>query len=183
MAIRPYQPDNALASDVQSAHSLKGLLRSNKEAGVKEAAQQFEALFLQIMLKTMRETTAQDGLMDSDASRFFTGMLDEQLAKNVSRQGGLGLAKMLEEQLSRRMNSADDTTEENMMFNMGQWLSAPFIVLGIIMLAISCRQKKPVKPLEHVHQKPASKPHPQPVKIVAANQRQQSSVKPKKKKK
>jgi len=120
MAIRPYQPDNALASDVQSAHSLKGLLRSNKEAGIKEAAQQFEALFLQIMLKSMRETTAQDGLMDSDASRFFTGMLDEQLAKNVSRQGGLGLAKMLEEQLSRRINGAGDTiaTEESMMGNM-----------------------------------------------------------------
>ncbi|MCL2021943.1 MAG: flagellar assembly peptidoglycan hydrolase FlgJ [Betaproteobacteria bacterium] len=128
MAIRTYQPDNALASDIQSIHSLKGRLRSNREAGVKEAAQQFEALFLQIMLKSMRETTSQDGLMDSDATRFFTGMLDEQLASNVSKQGGLGLAKMLEEQLSRRINGTGDsiTTEENiMMGNMVEGVISP----------------------------------------------------------
>ncbi|MCL2075722.1 MAG: flagellar assembly peptidoglycan hydrolase FlgJ [Betaproteobacteria bacterium] len=111
MAIQSILPDNTLASDVQSIHGLKGQLRTNREAGIREAAQQFEALFLQIMLKSMRETTDQDSIMDSDASRFFTGMLDEQLAKNLSKQGGLGLARMLEEQLSRRMNESSQEEE------------------------------------------------------------------------
>jgi len=73
--------------------------------------------------------------------------------------------------------------EQNMMFNMGQWLSSPFIILGVISLIISSQQKKPVKSLEHVHQKPVGKPLPQPEKKVATNHRHQSSVKPKKKKK
>ncbi|MDR0233870.1 MAG: flagellar assembly peptidoglycan hydrolase FlgJ [Zoogloeaceae bacterium] len=113
MAIQNLPPDNALASDVQSLTSLKGRLRTNREAGVREAAQQFEALFLQMMLKSMRDTTSQDGLMDSDATRFFTGMLDEQIAKNISMQGGLGLAKMLEAQLSRRAASPTDETGDD----------------------------------------------------------------------
>jgi len=116
MAIQNALPDNALATDIQSIHGLKGRLRANREAGIKEAAEQFEALFLQIMLKSMRATTSQDGMLDSDATRFFTGMLDEQLAKNISKQGGLGLAKMLEKQLGRQMGMGDiELTEESTM--------------------------------------------------------------------
>jgi len=127
MAIQSTSPDNTLASDVQSVQGLKGRLRTNREAGIKEAAQQFEALFLQIMLKSMRATTSQDGLLDSDATRFFTGMMDEQLAKNLSQQGGLGLAKMLEEQLGRQMKGAGDLslTEENTMYTAVENMATP----------------------------------------------------------
>ena len=72
--------------------------------------------------------------------------------------------------------------EQNMMFNMGQWLSTPFIILGVISLFISSRQKKPLLPLVPSHQKPVSKPHPQPEKKVPEN-RKVSSIKPRKKKK
>ncbi|MDR1888551.1 MAG: flagellar assembly peptidoglycan hydrolase FlgJ [Zoogloeaceae bacterium] len=94
----------SLAGDVQSARDLRTKFKMDKEAGVKAAAQEFEALFLQVMLKSMRATTSQDGFMDSDASRFFTGMLDEQVAKDISRTGSIGLARVLEEQLSTRIN-------------------------------------------------------------------------------
>jgi flagellar protein FlgJ len=97
----------SLAADVQAARDLRAKFKTDKEAGVKAAAQEFEALFLQMMLKSMRTTTDQDTFMDSDASRFFTGMLDEQIAKDVSKTGGIGLAKVLEEQLSRRINGPD----------------------------------------------------------------------------
>ena len=74
--------------------------------------------------------------------------------------------------------------EQNMMFNMGQWLSSPFIILGVIMLVISSRQKKPAITLAAPsHQKPAAKPQLQPEKKVAAHQHQNSGIKPKKKKK
>jgi flagellar protein FlgJ len=94
----------SLAADVQAARDLRTKFRTDKEAGVKAAAQEFEALFLQMMLKSMRATTDQDTLMDSDASRFFTGMLDEQVAQDISRTGSVGLAQALEEQLSRRVS-------------------------------------------------------------------------------
>ena len=76
--------------------------------------------------------------------------------------------------------------EQNMMFNMGQLLSSPFIILGIISLIVSTRQKKPAPLPDHVrppHQKKTIVT-PQPAKIISSNHhRQQSSIKPKKKKK
>ncbi|GHT93880.1 flagellar rod assembly protein/muramidase FlgJ [Betaproteobacteria bacterium] len=105
MAINKVTDAASLAGDVQGARDLRAKFRTDKEAGVKAAAQEFEALFLQMMLKSMRQTTDQDSFMESDASRFYTSMLDEQIAKDISRTGSIGLAKVLEEQLSRRMNN------------------------------------------------------------------------------
>lgn len=105
MAINKVTDAASLAGDVQGARDLRAKFRTDKEAGIKAAAQEFEALFLQMMLKSMRATTDQDSFMESDASRFYTGMLDEQVAKDISRTGTIGLAKVLEEQLSRRMNN------------------------------------------------------------------------------
>ncbi|MDR2626239.1 MAG: flagellar assembly peptidoglycan hydrolase FlgJ [Zoogloeaceae bacterium] len=93
----------SLAADVQSARELRAKFKTDKDAGVKAAAQEFEALFLQMMLKSMRATTDQDSLMDNEASRFFTGMFDEQIAKDLSRTGSIGLAQILKEQLRRRI--------------------------------------------------------------------------------
>jgi flagellar protein FlgJ len=107
MAINKTTDALSLAGDVQGARDLRTKFKTDKEAGVKAAAQEFEALFLQMMLKSMRATTDQDSIMDSDASRFYTGMLDEQLAKDISKTGSIGLAKVLEEQLGRRINGTD----------------------------------------------------------------------------
>jgi flagellar protein FlgJ len=97
--------DNMLAADVKSAQALRARFKTDPQAGVREAAQEFEAMFLQMLMKSMRETMSQDGLMESDASRFFTGMLDEQMAKDLSRTGRMGLAQILEAQLSRNLNT------------------------------------------------------------------------------
>jgi flagellar protein FlgJ len=107
--------DNALAADVRSAQELRARFNTDRSAGIKAAAQEFEALFLQVLMKSMRETTSQDGLMESDASRFFTGMLDEQRAKDISRTGTIGLAQVLEQQLTQNLalaTSDDDPADE-----------------------------------------------------------------------
>ncbi|MGB4468378.1 MAG: flagellar assembly peptidoglycan hydrolase FlgJ [Azovibrio sp.] len=95
-----------LAMDVKGAQDLRAQFKTDPQAGVKSAAQEFEALFLQMVMKSMRATTSQDSLMDSDSSRFFTGMLDQQVAKDLSRSGSLGLAGLLEQQLSQQMGMA-----------------------------------------------------------------------------
>lgn len=95
---------NSLAADLQSVQDLRAQFKNDPQAGVKAAAQEFEALFLQMVMKSMRATTSQDGLLDSESSRFFTGMLDQQVAKDISQTGTLGLAQLLETQLSRRLN-------------------------------------------------------------------------------
>lgn len=102
------QPNRA-AFDVKSAQDVREQFAKNPQQGLKAAAQQFETLFLQMVMKSMRDTVPQDGMMESDQSRFYTGLLDQQLAQNLSTSGkGLGFARLIEQQLGRNLNSAGD---------------------------------------------------------------------------
>ena len=68
--------------DSRTTANLRQALKDDPRAGLRQAAQQFEGLLLQMMLKSMRDATPQDGLLDSDQTRFFTTILDQQLAQN-----------------------------------------------------------------------------------------------------
>lgn len=94
-----------LAIDTQSLAQLRAQARSSPDQALKVAAQQFESVFMNMMLKSMREATPQDGMMDSDQTRMFTSMLDQQLSQSMSGRG-IGLADMLVKQLSRTGLSA-----------------------------------------------------------------------------
>ena len=73
--------------------------------------------------------------------------------------------------------------EQNMLFNMGQYLSMPFIILGIIMLIITTRKEKPALLPDTRQPQKNTVVRPQKVKPAAVNHHQPSSIKPKKKKK
>ncbi|MCX7172483.1 MAG: flagellar assembly peptidoglycan hydrolase FlgJ [Proteobacteria bacterium] len=93
---------NQFSLDVKGLSDLKRQVHENSPQGIKQAAQQFEALFLQIVLKSMREATPHEGMFDSDQSRMYESLLDQQLAQVLSTKGkGTGLAAMIEKQLSR----------------------------------------------------------------------------------
>ena len=87
-----------LAVDANSLSDLKQATTQNTPGAIKETAKQFEALFVGMMLKSMRKATPQDGPMDSEQGKMFTSMLDEQLSQKVATRG-LGLADMLEKQM------------------------------------------------------------------------------------
>lgn len=63
------------------------------------AAQQFEAYFLQLMLRSMRETLAQDSPFDSAETRMFGEMFDQQVAMNIARSKDMGLAGLIEQHI------------------------------------------------------------------------------------
>ena len=67
---------------------------------LREAAQGFESVFLQMLLKSMRSTVNKSGFLDGGkGEEIFTGMMDQNFAEAASRQGGgVGLAKMIVEQ-------------------------------------------------------------------------------------
>lgn len=90
-----------LAVDVRQSDDLRLKLKQNPREGLKQVAEQFESLFLNMMLKSMRDTLPQDGLFDSDQSRFYTSMLDQQMAQKLSSSGQLGFAKLIEQQMGR----------------------------------------------------------------------------------
>lgn len=95
-----------LAFDANSLNQLKRSAQSNSPEAIKAAAKQFEAVFLNMVMKSMREASPQDGPFDSEQSRTFTAMLDQQLSNNLA-QKGVGLADILTRQLSKTINPAD----------------------------------------------------------------------------
>ena len=71
-----------------------------KGENIKQVAQQFESIFVQMMMKSMRDTVQEGGLLNDDSMRFYQDMMDQQLSVDLSTQGGIGLAKTIERQLS-----------------------------------------------------------------------------------
>ncbi|RCV90942.1 flagellar assembly peptidoglycan hydrolase FlgJ [Billgrantia montanilacus] len=96
MSIQDFSSQFAL--DVQGLERLKQTARNDEAAGLKGAAQQFEALFLQMMLKSMRDATPTTGLLDSEQTEFYQSMLDQQWAQTMAGRG-IGLADHLVAQL------------------------------------------------------------------------------------
>ncbi|HRP74267.1 MAG TPA: flagellar assembly peptidoglycan hydrolase FlgJ [Rhodocyclaceae bacterium] len=89
------------AMDPNAFGDLKRLARENNSPeALRAAAKQFEALFLQMVLKAMRDATPPNGLFDSDQTRMLQGLHDQQMAMNLSLQGrGTGLADVIFRQL------------------------------------------------------------------------------------
>lgn len=97
-----------LAFNPQALDSVRAqALKTDTREGIKAAAQQFETYFLQMMLRSMRETLSQDGLFDSQETRSFTEMFDQQLSQTVAQGKGIGLADILIAQIERSLPKAD----------------------------------------------------------------------------
>ncbi|HQT31281.1 MAG TPA: flagellar assembly peptidoglycan hydrolase FlgJ [Thiobacillus sp.] len=89
-----------LAIDASSLNQLKlGAAQSSPEA-LKAAAQQFEAVFMNMLMKSMRDATPKEGMFDNDQTRMYTSMLDQQLSQRLASRG-IGLADVMVRQLSR----------------------------------------------------------------------------------
>ena len=65
-------------------------------------AEQFESLFINMMLKEMRKTVSRSDLLGSEAMESYEQMFDQQIALGMSRAGGIGLAPFIEAQLARQ---------------------------------------------------------------------------------
>lgn len=81
-----------------------------RPANLEQAAQSFEALLVGQMLKMVRESSQGGGLGESDgASSSVYEMAEENLAKELTRNGGLGLAKLIARQLSQPSHKLNDS--------------------------------------------------------------------------
>jgi flagellar protein FlgJ len=87
-------------TDFNGLAKLKNEARNQSPEAVKEVAKQFESIFLNNVLKSMREAKLADGLMDNDQSKFYSEMYDQQLAVHLSGSPGVGFADLIVKQLS-----------------------------------------------------------------------------------
>ena len=102
----PADASQSLALDANALAGLRRQARESPEQALSKAAGQFEALFLNMVLKQMRASLPKDGPLDSDTMRTYTSMFDQQIAQHLSNRG-IGLREALERQLSKRMGSVD----------------------------------------------------------------------------
>lgn len=88
--------------DARSLDALKSKAAADPRAAVRDAAKQFESLFMNELMKSMRSTTLASGMLDNAGSSMGTDMLDSQLATQLSGMKG-GLSDAIAKQLERQM--------------------------------------------------------------------------------
>jgi flagellar protein FlgJ len=108
----PADASQSLALDANALAGLRRQARESPEQALSKAAGQFEALFLNMVLKQMRESLPKDGPLDSDTMRTYTSMFDQQISQHLSSRG-IGLRDALERQLAKRMGSGDAPKSAN----------------------------------------------------------------------
>lgn len=90
--------------------STAGLTQEQKNRRLRDACEGFESIFIQKMWQQMRATLPKEGLLKGRDEAYWQDMYDQELAKSMTSAGGIGLADMMFEQLSRNLVSASRTT-------------------------------------------------------------------------
>lgn len=106
-------PDTSVYTDFTGLAGLKAQARQDSPEALREVAKQFEAIFIQMMLKSMREASLGDGLMDGPQMDNYMGMYDQQLSLSLAKGPGLGFSDLLVQQLGggrKPQDGADATT-------------------------------------------------------------------------
>jgi flagellar protein FlgJ len=87
------------AFDVRSLDTLKREAGRQSPGALKAAAKQMEGIFVQMMMKSMRDATFKDDLLNSQSAEMYTAMHDQQVAQNIAGSGQLGFADLIVRQL------------------------------------------------------------------------------------
>lgn len=98
-------------TDLSGLDSIKQLAQSDRKGALREVARQFEAVFLNIVLKSMRsanEAFADDELFNTQQSRMYRDMYDQQVSLSMTEGAGLGLADMLVKQLGHFVDRSEE---------------------------------------------------------------------------
>lgn len=99
-------------TDLQGLSKLRSLTRQDSGKGLDMVAQQFEALFLQMMLKSVQDSSFGDPLFGSQQMDFYRDMHDKQLSVDLAHKGGVGIADMLVQQLGKHLPQNKETVSE-----------------------------------------------------------------------
>lgn len=96
-------------NDLASLGRLKAQSTEKPKEALQEAAKQFEALFVSMMLKAMRDTLPEDGMFGSNSMKNYQEMFDQQLSLDLSRNSGMGLSDLIARQLSAGIPNSINT--------------------------------------------------------------------------
>jgi len=94
-------------ADFGGLGELRGKAQRNDKTALRESAEQFEALFIQMMLKSMREANnvLKSDMFQSNALDTFQGMYDKELSMSMAKRNALGFADLMVKQLSQQQSA------------------------------------------------------------------------------
>jgi len=92
-------PDNSVYTDFRGLAQLRHKAASDTPAALQEVGKHFEALFIQMMLQSMRQASPGDPLLGGKEGEMYRDLFDKQISENLSSHGGLGLADIIVRQL------------------------------------------------------------------------------------
>ena len=98
------QSMNRFAYDFSSINQLKRNAVSGSTDSIKQVADQFETLFVNMMMQSMRKAVPNGGLFNQSAMQLFTSMFDQQIAQQAAGKG-LGLSNVIVKQLTNQPHS------------------------------------------------------------------------------
>ena len=98
------------AWDAQSLNELKAKAGEDPAANIRPVARQVEGMFVQMMLKSMRDALPKDGLFSSEHTRLYTSMYDQQIAQQMTAGKGLGLAERMVKQMTPEQPLPEEST-------------------------------------------------------------------------
>jgi peptidoglycan hydrolase FlgJ len=113
--------------DFNALAQLKGDAARDPSKAVRKTAEQFEAYFIQQMMKTMRESIEKSDLVEGGNMEMYQDLMDKEVSLSMAKRGGMGLADMME----RQMNQAQAmSTQDALRQRQPMSLSAPALPLN-----------------------------------------------------
>jgi flagellar protein FlgJ len=108
--------DNAIGNtrsylDFEGLGQLKGQARQDAKSATRETAQQFEAMFIQMMMKSMRESVMKSDLSENAPLETYQGMFDKEVSMQLAKKNSMGLADMLVKNLEQQQAATVSTAE------------------------------------------------------------------------
>ncbi len=101
-----------LYNEVSNLSGLKNQARTDPGKAAKEVAQQFEALFVGMMLKAMRDAVPAGELFGGQQMKMYQEMFDKQIALQLSSQNSIGMAQVIEQQIAPEVSSDERASRE-----------------------------------------------------------------------
>lgn len=102
-----YIADSTNYTDLAGLTQLRARAQRHEAGASDQVARQFEALFIQMMLKGMRQAAPAEGIFNSEQTRMYQGLFDQQIALEMAQGEGIGLREQVMRELSRHQPGAD----------------------------------------------------------------------------
>jgi len=158
-------------ADFGALGELRGKAQRNDKSALRDSAEQFEALFIQMMLKSMRDASnvMKSDMFKSHALETFEGMYDKELSMSMAKRNALGFADLMVKQLSQTQTPASTaemlaTKQQGMpLAPTGMPLSKP-----VLPMALKPVEQRPL-PLPTQTLKPLRLNQPMPLPTTGVN--------------